>query len=416
VTKAGRTVFALLAVLLAVSITAPAAAQSASVWFDANAAHSRPPSGAQLDAASYGLLGLRLRVEDTGSALGLAGTAGRGAADGSGAWVDGRASLLMSRVRGAIDFGVRGEGAALTYVTPVRLNAEDDYSQTLATGGVTPFVGFSVGGFRLGAEATYTRGIWRSQVSTLVSGGGPNLPLPGMPIGPGAPQRATVTADGDVVVTGGAASLLRVAGPATVELRATRLDVRNQVSEGVHAGIDAALALSLGPVDLAAGVRRWDSPGASGETGGHLGIGTAFGSGAYVQLIASESITDAVYGTPGGLAISAGVSMRVGHRPIGPPGPVAVGAPAANGRHVVFTLRKPDAGSVAVAGDFSGWEPRPLQRGTNGTWTLEAVLPPGVYHYAFLVDGRDWLVPSSATGIVDDGFGQKNATLIVNER
>jgi 1,4-alpha-glucan branching enzyme len=83
------------------------------------------------------------------------------------------------------------------------------------------------------------------------------------------------------------------------------------------------------------------------------------------------------------------------------------------GYTVSFTFKDADARSVAVAGDFNKWELLPLQR-TGSSWTLVTVLPPGVYHYSFVVNGTEWTVPANATGIVDDGFGRKNATLVVS--
>jgi 1,4-alpha-glucan branching enzyme len=83
---------------------------------------------------------------------------------------------------------------------------------------------------------------------------------------------------------------------------------------------------------------------------------------------------------------------------------------------VTFTFHDAQARSVAVAGDFSGWEQRSLQRGSDDRWTLSTVLPPGVYHYSFVIDGETWKLPSNATGIVDDGFGRRNATIVVTEK
>jgi hypothetical protein len=399
----------------AAAATAPAGAQSsgagsASVWLDGSAALTRPPSDAIVDAARYGLLGMRLRVDDLRSAFEAAATAGRGAEVGSGAWLSGSAALHSSRVRGALDYGVRGDAAGLMYLTPLRTATDDEYSQQLATAGAAPFVGLSVARFRLAAELSYMVGRWQSTLRTPGTAG-PGLPLPGLP--DGSPGSETVTA-GNVTVAGGAASLLRVLGPATLELRATHQDVRNGTADGVYAGIDGRLALSLGPVDLSGSVRRWNSPLRRGEVGGHVGLGVSVGPAAYLQVAASRTITDALHGTPGGTSASAGISMRLGRRALGPAPPAAVGAAVPEGRRVRFTLRRDDARSVTVAGDFSGWEQRALQRGSDGTWTLETVLPPGVYHYSFVIDG-EWSVPPNATGLVDDGFGRRNATLIVND-
>jgi hypothetical protein len=380
------------------------------VWLDGSAALTRPPSDAVVDAAHYGLLGMRLRVDGRRSAFEAAATTGRGAEDGSGAWLSGSSALHSSRVRGFLDYGIRGEAAGLTYLTPLRTATEDEYTQRLGTAGAAPYVGLSVARFRLAAELSYMVGRWQSTLTTPGTTG-PGLPLPGIP--GGTPGSETVTA-GNVTVTGGAASLLRVIGPATLELRATHQDVRNGTADGPYSGMDGRLALSLGPLDLNGSVRRWNSPLRRGEIGGHVGVGVSVGPAAYLQVAATRTITDALHGTPGGTSASAGISMRLGRRALGPPAPAAVGAAVRKGRSVRFTLRHEDARSVAVAGDFSGWEQRALQRGSDGTWMLETVLPPGVYHYSFVIDG-EWTVPPNAAGLVDDGFGRRNATLIVND-
>jgi hypothetical protein len=389
-----------------------AAAQRMSVWLDANAAHSRPPAGTNADAANYGLLGLRMRVDGRGPVLELAGTGGRGVDESAGSWASGRAALLTSSVRGYLDYGVRGEAQALGFLTPVMLRSGTEFTHRSASASLAPFVGLSISGFRLGAEGSYTAGGWVTEVteaSQQVPGPGP---LP--PLGNPARPPTTTRADGTIAIAGGSVSLLRVAGPATIELRASGFDVRNAAVEGTYHGGDVNLGLSLGVLDLTAGARLWNSPVRSDELGGHAGIGLSIGNGSYLQVSASRTVTDMTYGAPGGLALNAGIALRLGTRAVGPPAPARLGPPGSGGRTVVFTLRHPEARAVAVAGDFSNWEPRALTRQSNGSWTLETVLPAGVYHYSFIIDGSVWLVPDNATGIVDDGFGQRNATLIVN--
>ncbi|HSJ10643.1 MAG TPA: hypothetical protein VK928_12045, partial [Longimicrobiales bacterium] len=148
--------------------SAAAQAQSASVWIDANAAHSRPPASTALDAASYGLLGARLRVDGAGSGLELSAAAGRGGDADAGSWLSGRGMYGVSRVFGSFDVALGVTGSAMTFLSPVRLDGDNEYSQSLFSGGVRPSAGFSVAGTRIGAEATYTRGAWRSEVTHTV--------------------------------------------------------------------------------------------------------------------------------------------------------------------------------------------------------------------------------------------------------
>jgi hypothetical protein len=53
-----------------------------------------------------------------------------------------------------------------------------------------------------------------------------------------------------------------------------------------------------------------------------------------------------------------------------------------------------------------------MRPASDSTWVAERALEPGVYRYAFIVDGS-WFVPDGVRGVVDDGFGQKNLVLVV---
>jgi 1,4-alpha-glucan branching enzyme len=59
---------------------------------------------------------------------------------------------------------------------------------------------------------------------------------------------------------------------------------------------------------------------------------------------------------------------------------------------VRFQFRHAVASSVAVAGDFNGWDTAiyPMRPQGNGLWTLALDLQPGRHEYKFFVDGRDW--------------------------
>jgi hypothetical protein len=88
---------------------------------------------------------------------------------------------------------------------------------------------------------------------------------------------------------------------------------------------------------------------------------------------------------------------------------------AENPRQVLtqFVLSAPAAKRVAVAGDFSGWQPvNVMTRSKAGVWTVVVPLDPGVHDYAFVVDGERW-VPDPAAPPVNDGFGGVNSRLAV---
>ena len=80
---------------------------------------------------------------------------------------------------------------------------------------------------------------------------------------------------------------------------------------------------------------------------------------------------------------------------------------------VQFRLDAPQASGVALAGNFSDWQPKhQLTRTAGGVWTVTIPLEQGVYKYAFVVDGNTWqadpLAPSES-----DGFGGQNSQIAV---
>ncbi len=79
-----------------------------------------------------------------------------------------------------------------------------------------------------------------------------------------------------------------------------------------------------------------------------------------------------------------------------------------------FVYTDDDADSVAVAGDFSQWEPIPLSPHTvndKTVWTGLVPVSRGEHEYQFVVDGEKWVTDPLAPVKQDDGFGAKNAVL-----
>jgi hypothetical protein len=84
------------------------------------------------------------------------------------------------------------------------------------------------------------------------------------------------------------------------------------------------------------------------------------------------------------------------------------------GRPLVLRVHAPDARTVALVGDFNGWEPAaaPMRRAGDGWWEATVTLAAGTWSYAFLVDGA-WTLPPDVAVTEDDGFGGRNAVLVV---
>ena len=81
---------------------------------------------------------------------------------------------------------------------------------------------------------------------------------------------------------------------------------------------------------------------------------------------------------------------------------------------VRFDLHLPStANAVAIVGDFNGWNQSatPMAR-TDGTWSAKVPLAAGRHVYAFVVDGKKWVVDPLAPQVPDDGYGPANAVVI----
>lgn len=69
-------------------------------------------------------------------------------------------------------------------------------------------------------------------------------------------------------------------------------------------------------------------------------------------------------------------------------------------------------GKVAVAGDFTDWQPKAMRKGMDGVFSLTLPVPPGRYEYKFVVDG-DWVHDNEVTNVVKNMFGTFNSVLEV---
>jgi hypothetical protein len=83
---------------------------------------------------------------------------------------------------------------------------------------------------------------------------------------------------------------------------------------------------------------------------------------------------------------------------------------------VQFVYHGGPARSVAIAGDFNGWDP--ANHGLrdpdgDGIWTAVFPVPVGLHKYMFVVDGERWVTDPNAERYIDDGFGMRNALLSV---
>jgi len=82
---------------------------------------------------------------------------------------------------------------------------------------------------------------------------------------------------------------------------------------------------------------------------------------------------------------------------------------------VTFSYVAPNAQSVLLAGDFTGWQDAPvsLKKEKNGEWKKTVSLAPGKYEYRLLVDGQ-WQDDPQCPIRQPNQFGSYNCVRVVN--
>ncbi|MFZ1985318.1 MAG: isoamylase early set domain-containing protein [Desulfatitalea sp.] len=87
--------------------------------------------------------------------------------------------------------------------------------------------------------------------------------------------------------------------------------------------------------------------------------------------------------------------------------------PNAELHEVVFNFEG-KAKSVCITGDFNQWAHDShclVQR--QGVWSIRLRLPHGPIHYAFVVDGKEWVMDPKALFVENDGFGKQNSVVMI---
>ena len=174
----------------------------------------------------------------------------------------------------------------------------------------------------------------------------------------------------------------------------------------VEAGLSGGLRTGSGFVASAGAARNWAS----------ASLLVRLTSYAAVVGSAGTYPVDLAQGFPGGRFASVGLRFatprpRREARSDAPPReletPRAVTAfalePAGNGRWTI-RLRAPEARSVEINADFTGWKPVALTAGADGAWTATFTIAPGTYQMNLRVDGGTWLAPPGLVAVRDE-FG-----------
>lgn len=219
------------------------------------------------------------------------------------------------------------------------------------------------------------------------------------------------TVEGELGAAGGEVAVQRSIGAASVTVSGGALRVDNAVVAGAFLRGGGEMVYTAGAWTASARVDIQRTP-LETEMGGGIAVVADVRPGLQLHVHAGRNVREPRFGSAGSIALSAGIAVRPVHwtAPAAPP-TVAVGERRAQGRRVAFALAAPGARSVAVTGDFSDWEPIAMER-TEAGWRVELTLEPGLHHFAFLVDGQ-WALPPDAPGVVDDGWGRQNASVVV---
>jgi 1,4-alpha-glucan branching enzyme len=112
-----------------------------------------------------------------------------------------------------------------------------------------------------------------------------------------------------------------------------------------------------------------------------------------------------------GLAAAAALALFIVWQSGGPPAAPELEATV----YIQFALEAPGARSVAVAGDFNEWGPAVelSDLDGDGVWTGRVAVEPGIYQYMFVIDESEWRTDPNAERYADDGFGDRNAVVVV---
>lgn len=84
---------------------------------------------------------------------------------------------------------------------------------------------------------------------------------------------------------------------------------------------------------------------------------------------------------------------------------------AERGQRVV-RIRVPNARSVELSGDFTGWKPVTLTRADADRWEVTLPITPGMHRVAIRVDGDAWTVPPGVNAVPDEFDGAVGIIII----
>ncbi len=83
-------------------------------------------------------------------------------------------------------------------------------------------------------------------------------------------------------------------------------------------------------------------------------------------------------------------------------------------KKTVFTVERPDAKTICLAGEFNGWntQSHPMAQDKKGVWKIDLALEPGTYQFRYFVD-QSWWMNDAEAGQVANEHGSNNSLTVV---
>jgi hypothetical protein len=273
-----------------------------------------------------------------------------------------------------------------------------------------------------------TGGAFRPAITILLDGsvqsGGPAT---------GAAQvvgEAAWTADGHGAALGIGSSLGAISGAAGVGALRLRARAWGRVGDAIATAAvepqrldgawftDVSLGVASAPGRLS--VSAWlaarlsDTPASRGAGG--AAVQFTVSRRLAIEAAGGSYLPDVYQGFPASGFVALGARVYLARRAPSPLGARSARVRPAEGVRagdsVRVRFRVPGATSVAIAGAWTEWTPRPLVRVGRDGWEGWFALAPGLYQFALVVDGDRWTIPPRVAR-VGDGMGGEAGLLVV---
>ncbi len=381
-----RTAPVCLVIVATLATAAPAICQS-EVTIEVGASQVGPPSGVDAATARFAVGGIRAtRYSSNGSGLFTSVLVGRsfGAATG-GDFLSGTVGGILRR-----DWGAGWSGGMDVRALGFEVRAPFPYRALAAEGGPT---------------LRYRSGRISVKVNGLAGIGTSRLQLRRRPDSP-----VVRTIDQNLWRVGGTTELLVGSGNTWLGLEGGA----HRTSGGTYTA--GGLRLILGGTQAAAELRvdMWDTPAGTETTGGLaivIPVRGRWSLRGFFGRSEPDPMTLAEPGSGSGGLLLARTVYRGGTTAARRSLYEIVGSTDTGARVRITVTAPATATRVEVTGDFSLWDPVPMQRESD-RWTAVLEIVNGTHHFGFLVDD-EWFVPDDAPDVVPDEWGRQSATLVI---